>query len=150
MKYKYKCPDALFNKLNEEFDFDFDLCASGGNYKCDDWTDDIVSFVGSEESKDHTNLWMNPPYSRGNIDTCMEQAYRLHKGGKTVVCLVRFDPSTKWFQEWVHGRATNVLMLDKRVRFKGASDSYNFPCCVVIYSKSYGLTTTEYSLWGWE
>ena len=97
----------------------------------------------------HNVYWMNPPYSRGAIDASMAGAKLLNIMGKTVVCLVRLDPTTDWFQAYIHGDAEEVRMLNKRVRFKGAEHSYNFPCCVAVYTgrKTY---KTQYKIWGWE
>ena len=77
----------------------------------------------------------------------MEAAAHLDGRGATVVCLVRFVPTTDWFQRYVDGVASEVRMLNKKLKFRKTKDSYNFPCCVVVYD---GLTSeTDYYLWGW-
>ena len=57
--------DDLYQALNNEFNFEFDLCANKENTKCLYWTDDIVNYVDSFNV--HNYYWMNPPYSRNNI-----------------------------------------------------------------------------------
>lgn len=151
----WETPDELFDKVNSEFCFTFDLCANEQNTKCVEWSDDVektqnkIAINGS----DHRCYWMNPPYSRGNIEKCMKAAYEISTQDKVVVALVRFDPSANWFKKWVDGKAREVRMLDKRVKFKGAEDSYNFPCCLVIYDPMGVFTPalpTDYYLWGWK
>jgi len=137
---EWATPQDLFDKLNKEFGFYTDLCANKDNNKCDLYTTDVEKYVSDSVTANTTGIshtyWMNPPYSRGNIDMCMEQAYKLSTRGHTVVCLVRCDPSTQWFQKHVDGVAAEVRMLDSRVRFVGASSAYNFPCCVVVYRQT--------------
>lgn len=143
----WETPDDLFNRLDGEFRFDIDLCASKYNHKCSEYItkdEDLLSFTCSSELA----LWMNPPYSRGNIDKCMKHAYWLHTLGNTVVCLVRDDPSTKWYNEWVDEKAETVLRLRKRVTFKGGDGCYNFPVCIIIYKKwSQHQLHTHYKQW---
>lgn len=152
MNDEWETPLDLFYKLEKEFGLNFDLCTSGYNNRCDNYTTDIEIFVRSGDDKVGDTYWMNPPYSRGNIDMCMEQAVTLVNRDHTVICLVRFDPSTQWFQKYVHGLASEVRMLDKRVKFQGADSAYNFPCCVVIYDNALNLhcRPTEYVIWGWD
>jgi len=150
MNDEWETPQDLFDKLDGEFDFDVDLCTSSENSRCPVDIRDIWEFVDDSEFSDQFDgFWMNPPYSRGNIDMCMAQAVKLADRGKTVVCLVRFDPSTQWFQKYVHGVATEVRMMDRRVKFRGADSAYNFPTCIVVYEDT-GHGNTEYSLWGWK
>ena len=151
MHDEWQTPDDLFIALDKQFDFDIDLCANENNTKCKAWVDDIEKAWKEDLLIQDYQYFMNPPYSRGNIGKCMKIACKLgYEHGITVVCLVRFDPSAKWFQRYVDNKATEVRMLDRRVKFKGAPSAYNFPCCVVVYD--WGQMTprgTEYFLWGW-
>jgi len=149
---EWETPLYLFDKLKEEFNLNFDLCSSGFNNRCTNYSTDIEMFVRAGDDKIGDSYWMNPPYSRGNIDMCMEQAVELLNRGRIVVCLVRFDPSTQWFQKYVDGVASEVRMLDSRVRFQGADSAYNFPCCVVIYDPDFDPFEycTNYNIWGWK
>jgi len=153
---EWQTPDDLYEKLHEEFNFEVDLCAKQNNTKCQNWSEDIALFVESEQSDKYNQFWINPPYSRGNIDEAMSYVCKLHEEGKIITGLVRLDPTAKWFKKFVDGVASEVRLLDKRIRFKGASASYNFPCCVVVYSgvikKPDGSikNSTNYHLWGWK
>lgn len=154
MNNEWETPDDLFDTLDKEFGFTFDLCANFDNTKCKTFSSDLESIYGGLPEESSDSYWMNPPYSRGNIDSCMEIAFQLGKTN-TVVCLVRFDPSAKWFQRWVDGKAGVVRMLDRRVKFKGAPSAYNFPCCVVVYEGDPEYIfdrdlSTFYTIWGWK
>jgi site-specific DNA-methyltransferase (adenine-specific) len=150
---EWQTPKELFDALNKEFYFDVDLCANEENKKCEGWIEDVAYFVDklkklpADERPYYKNLFMNPPYSRGNINKCMKAARELSEMGYKVVTLTRFDPSAKWYQDEVHNKAREVRMLKKRVRFIGADGSYPFPCCVTIFQS--GRHQTHYRLWDW-
>jgi phage N-6-adenine-methyltransferase len=151
---QWETPDDLFEKLNEEFNFEFDLCASKYNHKCDEWTDNIQNHALLDMHFD--SYWMNPPYSRGNIDHCMSWMHTLLdlKAHVSIVTLTRFDPTTDWFQAHVDGVADEVRMLARRIKFKEATDSYNFPCCIAVYNNptfnKHRPLETIYHIWDWK
>ena len=149
MNDEWETPDDLYLALDKEFDFEFDLCAQAHNAKCLSWSSNVSEFAVCTDTSLYDSYWMNPPYSRKNIDSCMGAADWIAGENKTVVCLVRFDPSTSWFQNIVDGRAAEVRMLDRRVKFKGAASAYNFPCCVVVFDGTKSAQT-EYFIWGWK
>lgn len=141
MNNEWGTPLDLVRELEAHLNLSFraDLAASVDNHKCKyylteemdalsvDWAA-ISWMVGGA-------LWLNPPYSRGLIGAFMEKAAEAGEGGAELVALVRFDPSAKWFQQYVDRRAAKVLMLPKRVKFVGAPAAYNFPTCAAYYSK---------------
>jgi len=150
---EWETPKDLFNKLDDEFGFTVDLCTDGTNSRCEQGLTEVRSYSKHPDCIKYTEetYWMNPPYSRDLISDCMKEAWYISKLGRTVVCLVRFDPSAKWFQEWVDGKASEVRMLDRRVKFRGAPSAYNFPCCVVVYKDGEPYTNeTDYEIWGWK
>lgn len=158
MNNEWRTPLDLFGKVDKEFGFTVDLCTNGENSLCDIGVTEVRGYSDSSDCKQYTDevYWMNPPYSRDLIANCMEEAYKIAALGRTVVCLVRFDPSAKWFQDWVDLKATEVRMLDRRVKFQGAESAYNFPCCLVVYNPHYPsnydgyVEKTDYYLWGWK
>ena len=149
MNDEWETQDDLYKALNDEFDFDFDLCATAKNTKTPFFTSDVEEFVICADVNLYDSYWMNPPYSRGNINKCMVAADTINGHGKTLVTLTRFDPTADWFKTCIDGVAAEVRMLEKRLRFKGADHSYNFPCCISVY---YGerVKKTDYFLWRWK
>lgn len=142
MNDEWGTPDLLYDKLHREFNFKYDLCANANNTKCPSWSNDVELFLANYDHEPFKNYWMNPPYSRGNIDKCMKAAYELSLKGNTVVCLVRDDPTTAWYKKYVDGKASEVRRLRNRVKFIGADNCYNFPICVVVYGNR-SVTHTE-------
>lgn len=96
--------DWLFKELDEEFGFDIDLCATKENSKCtwfciDYLKNRLVRKLGQFNDNLHyyienTACFMNPPYS--NPKPFIEKAWKDSKYCK-IVCLVKCDPSTKWW-----------------------------------------------------
>lgn len=96
----WSTPQEFYDKLNDEFNFTLDPCASAENAKCDkyytidddglaqDWSQDIV--------------FMNPPYGRV-IRHWIEKAWAESKNGAIVVCLVPARTDTTYWHEFVIG-----------------------------------------------
>lgn len=104
---EWQTPQWLFDELNDEFNFDIDLCATKENSKCDLYCSDHInnhtahisgnsSFELSElfNTKLVISAFMNPPYS--NPKPFIEKAWEDSKHCK-IVCLVKCDPSTRWW-----------------------------------------------------
>lgn len=128
-------PRAFFNSLNNEFDFELDVCASPENAKLDHYiTQEMDAFKAPWiNQKDYpARCWMNPPYGR-QINRWMELAFRWSLRGATVVCLVPNRAGSKWWRQWVLGRADEVRFVDGRLRFDDQDQYAPFESAVVIY-----------------
>jgi len=145
MNDEWETPDTLFEALNYHFNFDLDACATESNSKCFFYITKKEDYSKKTLKLNHT-IWINPPYSRGNIDKCMEKTYKDSLLSHVAVALVRDDPSTNWYNSFVDGKASKVLRLRRRVKFKGANSCYNFPVCVVIYNGNF-YSATHYKQW---
>ena len=161
MNDEWETPDDLFNKLNREFNFVIDIAANALNKKCafylGDYPQNALNYSWKKvwdawvTTEDRNGaIWMNPPYSRGNIEKFMALA-SFNSQYFPIVCLVRFDPSTKWYQKYVHDVVDEVRMLSRRVKFVGAPSAYNFPSAIVVYRpETYNkLNHTKYTLYNW-
>ncbi len=135
MNDEWETPLKLFKAFDDVYHFDLDACASKDNHKCDFYFTKNEDYT-SIELPTRNKIWMNPPYSRGNINKCMKKAYDDSLKGHLVVCLVRDDPTTGWYEEFVDNKALVILRLKKRVKFVNGNSGYNFPCCVVIYDNN--------------
>lgn len=131
---EWSTPKELFDRLNAEFRFTLDVCASAVNAKCDTYytkEDDALtqSWVGV--------CWMNPPYGRG-IGEWMKKARESALAGATVVCLVPVRTDTRWWQENIENErgeffASEVRFLAGRLRFGDAPNCAPFPSAIVVY-----------------
>lgn len=92
---EWKTPQWLFDQLDEEFNFDVDLCATAENTKCARYCKDIFC-TDLRMSAGHAGF-MNPPYS--NPAPYIKRALDLIRGNShaTVVMLLKVDTSTKWW-----------------------------------------------------
>ena len=131
----WSTPQDLFDKLNEEFHFTTDVCATVENAKCDhyytEWTNGLRCdwHVGARGGV----CWMNPPYGRG-IGEWVEKAYKTSLAGTTVVCLLPARSDTKWFQDFCLPFG-EIRFVRGRLKFGDAKNAAPFPCVVVIFRK---------------
>lgn len=123
-------PQSFYDELNAEFDFDLDPCSTDENAKCPlHFTKKDNGLI--QDWAPHT-VFMNPPYGREIIDW-MRKAYEESLKGATVVCLVPARTDTRWFHDYVYGKA-EIRFVRGRLKFGDAKDSAPFPSMVVIYS----------------
>lgn len=123
MSDNWKTPKALYDKLNEEFRFDFDPCPYNETPDFDglriDWGK--INFV-------------NPPYSEWQ--KWVDKAYREYRKGKTVVLLLASRTDTAAFHDIVLPYATEIRFLRGRLNFvgeRGTARAAPFPSVVVVF-----------------
>ena len=124
-------PRGLFNKLNAEFGFTCDVCASAENTMCDKYYDEKTDGLSMDWSQNRFN-WMNPPYG-SQIGKWMKKAC---KSDANVVCLVPARTDTGWWHNYVMGSATEVRFIRGRVKFSrdgGEPAPAPFPSAIVVY-----------------
>lgn len=124
----WQTPVDLFNSLNNEFDFDVDICASAGNALCNLYFDQDNSALDFEwnnplnkhSSHEIKNTFINPPYSQTTLflSRANEQA---KKHNITVVALVNANTDTKWFADSVKS-ANEIRLITGRVGFVKPND----------------------------
>lgn len=127
----WETPQWFFDRLNEEFHFETDVCALPENAKCEKY------FTPEQDGlkQDWTGVcWCNPPYGR-QIGKWVEKAA---KSNATVVMLVPARTDTAWFHDWILPFA-EVWFVRGRLRFGGAEHSAPFPSMVCVFEPN-GLT----------
>lgn len=123
-------PPEFFAKLDAEFFFDVDVCASNSNAKC-------PIFFSKEDDgleqdwADYSCCFMNPPYGR-EIGKWVKKAA---ESGTEVVGLLPARTDTKWFHDYIYGRA-EIRFVKGRLKFGGGSNSAPFPSMVVIWNRA--------------
>jgi phage N-6-adenine-methyltransferase len=125
----WETPQSFFDDLDREFHFDLDVCAIEENAKC-------YKFYSPEDDglkQDWIGTcWMNPPYGR-QIGKWVEKAYTEHiKHGSRIVCLLPARTDTKWFHDYILGKA-EIRFIKGRLKFGGSKNSAPFPSMVVVY-----------------
>lgn len=125
----WSTPRDFFDKLDAEFHFKTDVCASVGNSKCEQFFTKETDGLAQKWSG---VCWMNPPYGR-EIGRWMRKAYESSLAGATVVCLVPARTDTAWFQDYA--MKGEVRFVRGRLKFGGHSNAAPFPSAVVIFIK---------------
>jgi phage N-6-adenine-methyltransferase len=126
----WSTPQGFFNRLDNEFRFTLDPCASHEDTKCAKYyteEDDGLSMDWEGET-----VFMNPPYGR-DIKKWIEKAYEeSQKPGTIVVCLVPSRTDTKYWHDYVM-RAKEVRLVKGRLKFGESKYAAPFPSAVVVF-----------------
>lgn len=124
----WETPQDFFDKLNEEFDFNVDVCAIPENAKCEKFFSPEIDGLKQEWTG---VCWCNPPYGR-EIGKWVEKAYIASTLGATVVMLLPARTDTKWFHEYIYNKA-EIRFIKGRLKFGNSKTAAPFPSMVVIY-----------------
>ena len=134
---EWRTPPELFARLNRHFQFDYDAFASHENALCDLYStidgtyramraslhmDGSIDHMTRSDEDGLTFPWegrrvfMNPPYSRGLIEKCVEKAFNERDNAAIIVALLPAATETRWFQRYILPYC-HIDWLPKRVRF---------------------------------
>lgn len=120
-------PQDFFDKLNNIYRFDLDVCATKENAKCDKF----FTIEDDALSKEWKGVcWMNPPYGRG-IKHWIKKAYDSSLLGATVVCLIPSRTDTIYWHEYVV--KGEITFIKGRLKFGNAKNCAPFPSAVVVF-----------------
>lgn len=121
-------PQDFFDNLNNEFMFEIDVCATAENAKCKTF---YTKEQNGLEMPWNGVCWCNPPYGR-EIGKWVERAYTSSVGGATVVMLLPARTDTKWFHEYIYGKA-EIRFIKGRLKFGDSKNSAPFPSMVAVF-----------------
>lgn len=131
----WETPEELFHELDAEFHFTLDVAANDKNAKCEEYfTPERNGLLQSWKTSG--SVWCNPPYGKDIWKWC-KKAFEEAQNGQTVVMLIHARTDTKWFHDWVYGKA-EIRFLRGRLKFiKDGNVVWNapFPSLIVIYSR---------------
>lgn len=126
----WETPQDLFDKLNNEFQFTLDVCATPENAKCDNF------YTKEQDGLKYPwkgTVWCNPPYGRG-IGQWVRRALFASVSGSTVVMLLPARTDTKWFHDYIYKRNNvEIRFIRGRLKFGGSKNSAPFPSMVVVF-----------------
>lgn len=105
----WQTPQDLFDKLDEEFNFKYDVCQNG--------TNGLKPYLGDYFTTEYKDCicFMNPPYSKPN--KFIERAIELVRNNVTTVCLLKSDTSTKIFHRLYYDLKFEVRFIKGRIKF---------------------------------
>lgn len=142
---EYGTPFHIFTPLNDEFNFDLDVCATPFNSKCSHFYTRKEDGLSKDWYKRCTAAWMNPPYGRTLTGKWVQKAYdEIMKGLPVVAMLIPARTSNKWWFEYIWDKDNNcahpwaeVRFVEGRIKFEGAENHAPFPSVVVIFRSPY-------------
>ena len=123
----WETPQDFFDRLNDEFHFNLDVCALPENAKCKRYFTPEVD--GLKQDWVGT-VWCNPPYGR-QIAKWVKKAA---ESDCTVVMLIPARTDTGWFHDYIYGKV-EIRFLRGRLKFGEAKWNAPFPCMVVIWRR---------------
>ena len=126
---EWETPQDFFDKLDDEFDFQLDVCANKENAKCN-------IFYTKEDNglkKDWSNTmiwkWMNPPYGREIKDWVKKASEE-----RNVVALLPARTDTRYFHDYIYKKKNvEIRFIKGRLKFGKATNSAPFPSMIVIF-----------------
>jgi phage N-6-adenine-methyltransferase len=124
---EWATPQWLFDRLNAEFHFTLDVCATPENAKC-------ARYFTKEQdglAREWTGVcWMNPPYGR-QVGKWVKKAFDQAADGVTTVCLLPARTDTRWFHQYC--AKGDVQFIKGRLYFGDGEGRAPFPNMIVIF-----------------
>ena len=111
----WETPQWLFDKLNNEFHFQLDVCATPNNAKCQKYYSPEIDGLRQDWYKDAKVAYCNPPYGR-EISKWLKKAYEESQKGCTVVCLIPSRTDTRYWESNVM-KADEIRFVTGRLKF---------------------------------
>lgn len=152
-KKDWRTPPKLYSNLNKEFDFWIDLAADKENTFCQtffnesqnalkqDWQD----FAIKNGSLGRFG-WCNPPYGR-DLVKWIKKAYEENLLGFKSVWLIPARTDTKFFHQFIFGKAKTVCFIKSRIAFLNNDNKpehkATFPSMIVVFA-GHKVSNTEF------
>jgi site-specific DNA-methyltransferase (adenine-specific) len=131
---EWATPQWLFDALNGVYRFTLDPCSTHANAKCrKHYTreDDGLSRSWAGET-----VFMNPPYGKEILSwvyKCLIESKMW--GAKPIVALLPARTDTRWFHDYVYGRA-EIYFIRGRLKFGDGKGSAPFPSMIAVWGGS--------------
>lgn len=135
---EWETPQDFYNKLNDEFLFTLDPCATKENAKCSKFYTIIDD--GLAQSWDSERVFCNPPYGR-QIGKWVKKASETNG---LVVMLMPARTDTRYFHNYIYNK-TEIRFLRGRLKFinkiiaeytgRNKTSPAPFPSMIVIFNK---------------
>lgn len=134
-KMDYCTPQDFFDELDKEFHFVLDAAATEKNAKCPIYYTPETNGLNKSWNRGGA-VFCNPPYGRA-ISSWVKKAYEEAQKGITIVLLIPSRTDTKYFHEYIYGKA-EIRFVRGRLHFNDENgkiyDAAPFPSMVVIYN----------------
>ena len=128
---EWETPQDFFDKLNEEFHFTLDPCATHENAKCKKYY--TVKEDGLKQDWQGETVFCNPPYGRAIKDWVRKCYEESRKPNTTVVMLIPARTDTTYFHEYIYKKAKEIRFVRGRLKFGNSKNGAPFPSMVVVF-----------------
>jgi len=126
----WETPQHFFNKLDVEFGFNLDPCASPSTAKCSKYYTEEDDGL-AQDWGGHT-VFCNPPYGRDIKKWIQKAYYESLKPNTKVVLLIPSRTDTIYWHDYIM-RAKEIRFVRGRLKFGNSKNSAPFPSAVVIF-----------------
>ena len=128
---EWETPQDFFDKLNEEFNFTLDPCATPQNAKCKKFY--TIKEDGLKQNWQGETVFCNPPYGR-YIKDWVRKCYEESKKPNTiVVMLIPARTDTSYFHDYIYHKAKEIRFVKGRLKFGNSKNGAPFPSMVVVF-----------------
>lgn len=128
---EWATPQAFFDELDTEFNFDLDPCSTDSNAKCK--LHYTVDSDGLTQNWGGRRVFCNPPYGKeiGKwVRKCYEES---QKPDTLVVMLIPARTDTAYFHDYIYNKAREIRFIRGRLHFNDSKQAAPFPSMVVIF-----------------
>ena len=133
VKMDYSTPKYFFYKLNQIFNFNYDLAADATNHKCMSYFNPKQDSLKQDWSKIPGWCWLNPPYGK-TIGDWVAKAMSSSIEGANIVMLIPARTDTTWQHNFVF-KASCIIFIKGRLKFGDSKNSAPFPSQLAIFGQ---------------
>jgi phage N-6-adenine-methyltransferase len=127
---EWPTPESFFRVLHGEFSFTLDPCATPDNAKCRRFFTKRQNGL-DQDWKAH-RVFCNPPYGR-EMWHWARKCFDASRMGALVVLLAHARTDTRWFHDWVYGKADEIRFVRGRLKFGDGAMPAPFPSLLAVY-----------------
>ena len=124
-------PQYFFDKLDKEFGFTLDPCATKDNAKCNKFY--TIEQDGLKQKWEGEIVFCNPPYGKVIGDWVRKCSEEAKKPSTTVVALLPARTDTRWFHDYIYHKAKDIRFIKGRLKFGDSKNSAPFPSMIVVF-----------------
>lgn len=124
-------PQSFFDELNNEFHFTLDPCATKANAKCNKFY--TIDEDGLQQDWKGEVVFCNPPYGKMISSWVRKCSQESKKPNTTIVALLPARTDTRYFHDYIYGKAKDIRFIKGRLKFGDSKNSAPFPSMVVVF-----------------
>lgn len=127
-------PQAFFNRLDAEFGFTLDPCATDENAKCKKYY--TIEDDGLSKDWGGETVFCNPPYGSAIAEWVRKSFEESKKSETEVVMLIPARTDTRYWHDYIFPNAYEIRFIKGRLSFEaeeGSGTTAPFPSAVIVF-----------------